>query len=482
MNKFVEAVTDGITETTNGMSAFQGTKSRVLDFFYLAPSLRSDQTKIKELFIKAYEEDHDLALRVTKWLRDIRGGAGERESFRTILKYLAEHDLNALAQVVPSIPKLGRWDDLWSIVNDEPVNLEDDKMNANKIVLLQMIEGFRAQDALLFKWMPRRGKIRSFIQKSFGWSPKFYRHAVVEGTICVETQMCANEWEDINYSHVPSIASARYRKAFWKHSPERYGDYLKKLEKAVATQDFSEVKVNASAIFPHEVLPKMSDKVTEEVKSHAKSQWACLPNYVESMNLLPIIDSSGSMTCSIPGSYTPLEIARALGLYMAEKNKGVFKDIVCTFSEASRLVKLAGDLFDKLEQIQRLPWGMNTNFEQALNTILLLAKRNKVPQEDMPKGIIILSDMQFDYSVRNPNHDAMSLIEEQYIEAGYQPPIVIFWNLGSYDNVPIQRHKSGAVLFSGYSPALMKGLIETDGSDITPYGMMLQTVMSDRYA
>ncbi|NCB02820.1 MAG: DUF2828 family protein [Spirochaetia bacterium] len=481
-NQFVNAVENGITETTNGMPAFRGTDSKVLDFFYKAPGYRKDQAEVKALFIKALEEDQVLALRVAKWLRDVRGGAGERQSFRTILKYAAENlDTDILESLAASIIELGRWDDLWTIID-----LKNQEAVANKIVMLMVEAGIEANCGLMFKWMPRKGPIRLFLEKGLGLTSKQYRKMVVDGSKVVETQMCAKKWDEINFSQVPSIAASRYRKAFARNTP-KYKEYLEKLTKAVATNDFTEAHVNTGAIFPHDVIPAGAmtyyggNTVSAEEKEHAMAQWAMLPNFVGSMSILPIIDSSGSMCGKPIGNRNAMTIAASLGLYLAEKNTGVFKNVVCNFSDKAELKVLAGNLFDKLQQIQQMPWGMNTNLESAVAEILSVAKRNNVPQKDMPESIIILSDMQFDACVQLPKANAMDTINWMYEMNGYNPPVVIFWNIASSDNVPVKIHDTGVALFSGYSPSIMKSLLETDGKDITPYGMMLKTIMTERY-
>ena len=106
---------------------------------------------------------------------------------------------------------------------------------------------------MLFRSTPRQGPLAVEIRNFFGMSPKFYRKSLVELTKVVETQMCAKDWDAINFSHVPSVASSRYKKAFNRNT-KKYAEYVAKLVKG----DDPTVKVNAAAVYPYDVLKGMS--------------------------------------------------------------------------------------------------------------------------------------------------------------------------------------------------------------------------------
>ena len=112
------------------------------------------------------------------------------------------------------VPILGRWDDLLVLVG---TSLEG--------VAFDMIgQALEKGDGLCAKWMPRQGEVAAKLRKYLGWTPKFYRKRLVELTKVVETQMCAKDWDNINFNHVPSVASARYKKAFARHT-EKYKEW-----------------------------------------------------------------------------------------------------------------------------------------------------------------------------------------------------------------------------------------------------------------
>jgi hypothetical protein len=88
--------------------------------------------------------------------------------------------------------------------------------------------------------------------------------------------------------------------------------------------------------------------------------------------------------------------------------------------------------------------------------------------------------MQFDGCVAHDDN-AMQMMARQYTAAGYTMPAVIFWNIASYSNVPVDQHQNGAVLVSGFSPAILRGVLAADWQSLTPIGMMQAVIMDPRY-
>ena len=195
-----------------------------------------------------------------------------------------------------------------------------------------------------------------------------------------------------------------------------------------------------------------------------------------------MIDTSGSMMASSRGSNVIfLNIAVSLGLYLAEKNEGSFKDVVVEFSSEATLHKLkGGDIIEKLNKMNQLNWGMSTNLHAVFDRVLKLAVKNDVPVSHMPEMIIIFSDMQFNQCVRNDD-SAIKMIERKYSEQGYPVPKVVFWNLHDYGNVPVKFSKNGVALVSGFSPNLMTSLLSDNLEKFTPYNIMMETIMKPRY-
>ena len=467
--QFATAIGNQEARTQNGMKARASTANAGVDLFYTIGASRGKN--IIPQFTAAYVENADLALRIVQWARDVRGGAGEREIFRQVLTHLEKTNPADAARLITKIPELGRFDDL--------LVFESKEMKATAYALLG--DYLRQRNGLAAKWTPRKGKIAAEIREFFGMSPKQYRKTLVGMTTVVESQMCANEWDNINYSHVPSVAHSRYKKAFGRHGTT-YAEYITKLVKGEAG-----VKINANAIFPHDVLKGRisvygSTKWSATELGAIEAQWAALPNYVGDASVLPLVDVSGSMTSKAgkKGDTTCLEIAVSLGLYFADKNKGKFKDCFLTFSDNTKLVNLKGSINQKIDQMISSDWDMSTNLHGAFNQILSTAVKNKVSQAEMPETLLILSDMAFDQCLKFDDN-AIEMIRRKYTDAGYTLPTVVFWNLNAQGNVPVKFDERGTVLVSGFSPAIAKSLLSGNADELTPESVMLRAVMLKRY-
>ena len=468
MNTFVNAVKNQEARTTNGMKARKSTSNAVVDLFFKIGASRGKN--IIPDFVAALVEDKNLALRIALWTRDVRGGAGERQLFREILVHLEKTDIDAAKALLARVPELGRWDDIFVFQTDE----------MKKAAYTMLGDALRAGNGLAAKWTPRKGQVAREMREFYGMSPKQYRKTLVGLTKVVETQMCSQDWDNINFSHVPSIAAARYKKAFFRHTP-KFAEYVNALVKGDPS-----VKVNAGAIFPYDVLKGIntySNNYNSTELNHIVAQWEALPNYVGDANILPMVDVSGSMTCSAggKGTTTCMDVAVSLGLYLADKNTCKFKDTFLTFSDNPVLMTLKGNVVQKMNQMVKSEWSMGTNLHAAFSKILDVAVKNEVPQAEMPEMLLILSDMQFNQCVRYDN-SAMEMIQRKYTAAGYTVPQIVFWNLNSNDNVPVKADETGVALVSGFSPAIVKALLSANMGDFTPQGIMMETIMNDRYS
>ena len=249
------------------------------------------------------------------------------------------------------------------------------------------------------------------------------------------------------------------------------------------------VKVNAGAGYPYDVLKGVINHYGQYSISnlqHIQAQWDALPNFVGDANILPLVDVSGSMTSKAGGhqsksDVTCLDVAVSLGLYLADKNKGKkFKDTFLTFSSQPSLLHLQGNILDKVKQMVTSKWEMSTNLHLAFSKILKVAIEWKVPESEMPEVLLILSDMQFDSCARYDD-SAMEMIARQYTEAGYNVPNIVFWNLNAHDNVPVKYDTRGVALVSGFSPSIVKAVLQAEMDNFTPEAIMMQTIMNPRY-
>ena len=465
MNKFVAAAvsTPTLSRTENNMKAYADTASAVVDLFYNIGASRGKD--ITPMFRRAFNTDEDLALRIALWARDVRGGAGERELFRNVLRWLEMREPQILLETkfLEKVPEVGRWDDLLVFNFNAEI-----KAKAHALIL----NALQAGNGLAAKWMPRKGALAVELREAFGMTPKQYRKTIVNLSHTVEQAMCAKEYERINYAHVPSLAMSRYLKAFSKNDTERFVAYRNALVKG-------ETKINASAVYPYDVIKSLRYGGDEAV---CNEQWKALPAYIEDQNVLPMVDVSGSMCCTAGGNPNVhcIDVALSLGLYCASKNQGAFKDMFLTFSERPTIQKVSGTLKQRMNQMNSSHWGMNTDLISAFKHILKLATSNDVPQADMPSVVLILSDMQFDQCTRFDD-SAMESIKRQYESAGYKVPVVVFWNLNAYGNAPVTFNEKGVALVSGFSPAIMKAVLAADFDTLSPDSIVRDAVCIPRY-
>jgi len=471
--------------TENGMTTNSSSLNDCVNLFFQIGAMRGKEKQVLiNTFVKAYNENALTAMRLLFWARDVRGGAGERQIFRDIVKYLANTQTNSLSKNLSLFSEYGRWDDLLVLIGTK---LENEALSVIK-------KGLEDKNGLCSKWMPRpnvgnreRKRQALVIRKYLGLTPKEYRKTLSELSNTVEQLMCSKNWNAIEYSKLPSKAMSDYMKAFSKNDLERFQAYLE----AVKSGD---AKINAGAVYPYDITKNMKHGSSDG----ANVQWNALPNYMtgNTERLLPVVDVSGSMDCSAGGSQsvTCMDVSISLGLYISERNVGQFKDAFVTFSSHPQLQILSGSLSERYNQLASAEWGMSTNIEAVFQLILKQGKQHNVPESEMPTMILILSDMEFNSATNNNggwgtwgetvNHNwnpkAQRMIENMYSDAGYTIPKIVYWNLNARNNnFPVQFDESGTALVSGFSPALLTNLLS--GKDLSPVSMMNQVVNSERY-
>ena len=105
------------TRTMNGAKAYSTTGDACLDLFSVAGGMRyrSPVDQIR-LFDRAYIENPELAMKLLFYIRDIRGGMGERQLFRTLIRHVAKIWPASAEKIVALIPEFGRYDDLFCLL------------------------------------------------------------------------------------------------------------------------------------------------------------------------------------------------------------------------------------------------------------------------------------------------------------------------------------------------------------------------------
>ncbi len=477
------------SRTENGALGYRTTGKYLLDLNFATASLRKMQpTEITGKFTDAFLDNKLYALKWLFYLRDAREGLGERRSFRVILNHLANTEPDIVEAFVKLIPEYGRYDDLMCLLGTE---CEVYALAAIKEQLEKDLKdmGEGKPISLLGKWLPscntsskQTKKNGTIVRTYLGLSEKNYRKILSklrEYIKIVERQMSAKEWDKINYEAVPSRANLIYNDAFLRNDEERRREYLGSLEKG-------EAKINASVLFPHDIVYKYGCRCSTRTKDDTlEALWKALPDLVNGdSSTLVVRDGSGSMTWdNLGGGVKPLDVATALAIYFAERSCGEFKDKYITFSSRPGLVDMANlnTLRDKLMRSYREADYSNTNIEATFNLILNTAIKGHMKQEEMPKNILIISDMEFDIATTGEvNQTLFDSISEKFEEYGYKIPRLVFWNAASRTGtIPVKQNKLGVALVSGFSPNIVKMVLS---GELDPYKCLTDQLDSERYA
>ena len=495
MNEYLKSlkVDNNYGYTENGGIKHKTTMSNVLDMFAMGGAMRKrTEDDIIIMFKKAYDEDHTLALRCLFYLRDVRGGQGERRFFRTVFKWMGDHLTEECENLIPRVSEYGRWDDLFELFGTKA----EGAMMGYIMYALNM-----NKDHLLYKWMPSintssnstKERGRKFARE-FGLTERQYRKFLSEGRkACnlVETLMSQNEWDQIAFDKLPSRAGLLYNNAFMRReeTKDRYAAFMSN----------EKTHVNASVLNPVDIAHQIFEyrhwnhpSITE--RNAWQKYWDNLKDYYDGKEEpgIAIVDVSGSMWG------TPLEAAVSMGAYIAERGKGPFQNHFITFSDNPQLVEFEGvDIYDKFIRARNAEWGGSTNIEAVFNMLLSTALKHRTPASDMPKTLYIFSDMEFNGCVtagpavadtwgwsrgrKVLNESQIDTVIEaqarQWRAYGYEIPRVIFWNLDArHENIPAIG--PGFSYVSGFNMNMVECILSgKDGVQL-----MLEKLNSPRYA
>lgn len=507
MNSFMNGLkaTNNFTYTENGAVTHRTTQSDLLDMFALGGSYRNrTDDDVKVLFRKAFAENPIYALKCLFYLRDVRGGQGERRFFRVAIKDLAYQNADAVRRNLIHIPEFGRWDDLYVFVGT-PV--EADAMHVLRDQLELDVQC--KTPSLLAKWLKSENTsskdsqyLGNITRKYLGMSHKQYRKtlSILRQRINVlERLMSENRWDEIEFDKIPSKAGMKYKNAFARHDIERakagaqtYADFAKDTTKSVNAAVLNPVDI-ADQIFQYGGYSYYSSKTPSQTdRLMWQKYWDNLKDYYNGAEAgdLAIVDVSGSMFGQ------PMNAAVSMGAYMAERCKGPFKDHFITFSNNPALVRFEGvDIYDKFQRARKADWGGSTNIEATFNMMLNVALKNHVPASDMPKTLYIFSDMEFNGCMScgpvstsrwsygqniGGLHGINTLLEniaQKWAAYGYDLPRVVFWNLDArQDNIPALGGRFSYV--SGFS----MNMVETILSGKDGYDLMMEKLDTERYA
>lgn len=492
MERLHTMVNENKKMTENGAVGYETTGKALVDLNFAAASLRNmPEAEVVRRFIPAFYEDRILAIKWLFFLRDVRGGMGERRSFRIIVHYLAEREPGMMGRLAEIVAEYGRYDDLLCFF-DTPL-----EKTALAVLTKQLREDLENREnagkvSLCAKWMPgnntsSKESVRNAakIQQFMGMTAKEYRQMLVSlraYTDVTEVYMSGNRWDEIDYTHVASRANLLYRKAFLHRDEVRRKEYLQQVKENQAV-------IHAGVLMPHEIVAQYMVQSGWRMETGAEDAalealWKNLPDTVaEAGNVLCVVDGSGSMMCPVgDGNVTALHVSNALGIYFAERMSGAYRNQFITFSANPKYVDLSKcqTLRQKLELALSNNDCSNTNIEATFELILQTAVRNRLQQEELPGTVLIISDMEFDAAVRGCGMETLyETIGRRFAGYGYRMPKLVFWNVNSRTNViPVRENEMGVGLVSGFSVQVCRMVLS---NELDPFGCLKKMLDGERY-
>ena len=475
------------TTTWNGALSHATTTSARVDFYY-GVLRNTEEQKVDELIAASYKEDPLHTLKIVAYLRDIRGGKGERTVARYSIKWLAVHHPDELKHNLRHyVAEYGRFDDLLALM-DTPVEAFALSVYADQLKTDLTALHEQKPISLCAKWVPSQGKaadkkmrvnakLAKLMKITSAELRKTYLAPLRASLKLLEQFMCAKDWDNIDLSKVPSVAMHIHGKpnhAFDRHIQDKFRAW----KEGLAT---GKTKVNASVLFPHQVVEQYYgpyDALKDTVDELVEAQWQVMLQNARDVGTmsrtLVMSDVSGSM------SGLPMMVSIALGLLISDVVVDEFKNLVMTFEEKPRFHHVVGaNLLEKVRCLASAPWGGSTNFMAALRLILHTAQAKQTSQDKMPDKLIVVSDMQFDAADGNSATN-YAVLKQEFQAAGYKVPHLIFWNVnGRVTDAPTVASEGNVSLLSGFSPSVLKAVLT--GEQVTPFQTMMNAILDERY-
>jgi len=469
--------------------------------------------------------------------RDIRGGKGERKLFCECMAWLGINHTKYFRCLIPLFLEYGRGDDLYrtlGLIYDNNNSIDNKEKNiflellryvnyeVDIILKRDLTQYFQNKPvSLMAKWFPSEcsalNKKYGFYSRyciQMGYTPKELRKEYLvplRGYIdIVEKVLSLKQYDKLDkkyLSSIPSKAMLKLKKALMRHSLE-WEEYINSLENKDGT-----AKINTAALFPHEIIKDLissnefnswGNKTNNDLEL-IKSQWEQMMKDLRNniaineknqdffKNTLALCDTSSSMTGE------PMNVSIAMGLILSRLSNDAFKNLIVTFETNPQFIKVPNSEDDIIRAVnfmcdhRRFSWGGSTNFGYVFTKLLEYATNYRYPschkiypgkiglaKEDMVKRIFVFSDMQFNEADDGNYHTNYESLSKKFINAGYDIPEIVFWNLRSgTKDFPVKPSQNGVCLMSGYSPTLIKNLL--NGKEMSPQTIVMDTIRDERY-
>lgn len=493
------------TFTENGAVGLKSSGKKLVDLNFRIPSKHSNvNDDAVETFHASLEDDFTRTIKWMFFLRDVREGLGERDSFISFFKDLAKNTPETAVRLLPLIPEFGRWSDVVTIFSETEGDVKDAAFVLIKTQLMTDCKNVVDDKpvSLLGKWMPsinasKKSRKTAFeLLKRLVMLPVDYRKMLVKlrkHIDVVENHTCSNDWNGIDYNRIPSNANLKYFNAFMKHDPERRQKYLDDLSSGKEG-----VKMNAGVLYPYEIYNAYSAKIPMYTKltiaeedPAIEQMWKNLKRESDCGGTMVVVDGSGSMTTKIGGNVMAIDVSRSLGVYFSETCSGEYKDKVIEFSANPRYIDLSGckSLREKVNTLTQYDDCSSTNMEKVFDLVLKTAVDNNLKQEELPERILVISDMEFDCALTVSRYrdnyasymdTLFETIGKKWKNAGYMMPKLVFWNVNSRTGViPVSENEFGVALVSGFSTNNVKLVLS---GKLDPWEILNEILDSERYS
>lgn len=528
--------------TVNNAEAFNDTQSDLLNYFSNCNNLKRNYTQVEIDLNKCWAENPLLTLRLIGYVRAITRtnksnnlkvkGLGLKNEGRLSLKWLYLNHKDTFYKNLNLFVEYSSYQDLWHKDFTEWITEKD-------YVIANYISYSLLTNDLCKKYLPRYKSYSNITRNTYSIDTINFKQKRNKGlklivgclskilndnTFTIKKLMKlkvegnAHNWQqlisksnyiDINFDSVPGKVLS------WMTKETNKGSFLSRHnleDKYISWLSNQSNLKNTSYIY--ELIKPAVETYSQYNKSLSKIQKFTIEKQlqtilntaeVSNLNVMPVLDTSGSMVITITkdNNVSALDICLSLGVYFSMLQKGNFKDYVIAFDDISRFIRLSGSYLDRLKTILKEKDFMgSTNFQSVINLILKVRKNNpEIDINEYPDAYLVISDMQFNEvnsnsyaNLNNKNNTNHSVGVAKLKEAGLKEPLFIWYNVSPYGNDNFQNHKNdnGVVMLSGFDPSIVNRLMSAEFqldfeskhnkslTEITAYETMLE-VLNQQY-